>query len=141
MAGEPVQRGGGMLNWVSTVIQHPAVLVGLGGAVGANARYWLGSFLRSLAWMPAGPWTTFAINVTGSLLLGAVAALCRDRAGPWFLLLGTGVCGGYTTFSTFSLELAEAIDRSQWGLAGLYAGGSVLASLTAFIVAYACLKT
>ena len=71
-------------------------------------------------------WGTFAINVSGSILLGIVAALCKDRSGAGFLLFGTGFCGGYTTFSTFSLEVVEAVQRGRWDLAALYIGVSMI---------------
>ena len=84
---------------------------------------------RSL--VPAQPWArdfywgTFVINVSGSILLGVFAALFKDRAGAGFLLLGTGFCGGYTTFSTFSLEVAESVQRGRWDLAAIYVSTSV----------------
>ena len=125
------------MNWLT----HPAVLVGLGGAAGANARYWLGLWFRQQPWAENFAWGTFVINVSGSLLLGVIAAVWRDRGGPGFLLLGTGFCGGYTTFSTFSLEVAEAIQKGRWDLAGVYAGSSVLAGLIAFAAAAALVKS
>jgi fluoride exporter len=128
------------MHWLTAFITHPAVLVGLGGAAGANARYWIGLWFRQQPWAQNFTWGTFVINVSGSLLLGFVAAYFRDRYGPGFLLLGTGFCGGYTTFSTFSLEVAEAIQKGRWDLAGLYAGSSVVAGLIAFAAAAALVK-
>jgi CrcB protein len=116
-------------------------MIGLGGAVGSNARYWLGLWFRQQPWAQNFTWGTFVINVSGSLILGIVAAVFRDRASPGFLLLGTGFCGGYTTFSTFSLEVAEAIQKGRWDLAALYAGSSVLAGFLAFAFAAALMRT
>jgi len=128
------------MSWLTCVLTHPITLIGLGGAVGSNARYWIGLWFRAQPWAQEYTWGTFVINVSGSLLLGIVAALFRDRAGPGFLLLGTGFCGGYTTFSTFSLEVAEAIQKGRWDLAALYAGTSVLGGLIAFAAAVALVR-
>ena len=125
------------MTWLTAILTHPVTLIGLGGAVGATARYWIGLWFRTQPWAQEYTWGTFVINVSGSLLLGVVAAVFRDRAGPGFLLLGTGFCGGYTTFSTFSLEVAEAIQKGRWDLAGLYAGTSVVGGLIAFAAATA----
>jgi CrcB protein len=113
-----------------------ALLVGLGGALGSNARYWLGHWFKAQPWAQDYFWGTFVINVSGSVLLGLVAALFRDRVGAGFLLLGTGFCGGYTTFSTFSLEVVEFLQRGRWDLALLYAGTSVLAGFAGFAAVF-----
>ena len=126
--------------WLTAFLLHPATLIALGGAVGANARYWLGLWFRAQPWAQEFTWGTLVVNVSGSLALGVVAAVFKDRSGPWFLLLGTGFCGGYTTFSTFSLEVAEAIQKGRWDLAGLYVGSSVLGGLIAFAAAAALVR-
>ena len=122
--------------WLAGVVTHPAFLVGLGGALGSNARYWLGLWFRTQPWTTSFHWGTFTINVSGSLLLGIVAVLFRDRAGSGFLLLGTGFCGGYTTFSTFSLEVTEALRAGRWDIAAAYVFSSVAAGFLAFAIAY-----
>ena len=93
---------------VAAFVTHPVVLLAVGGGAGANARYWLG---RLVAWVQgpvAFPWATLLINVSGSVVLGLVAAAYLGHPDParrnWYLLLGTGFCGGFTTFSTFSYE-------------------------------------
>ena len=106
-------------------LMHPAVLVGVGGALGSNARYWLGRWFQLQPWAKDFYWGTFCINVTGSILLGLIAALFKDRAGTGFLLLGTGFCGGYTTFSSFSLQTLNLMNDGEW----LYAAGNVVASV------------
>jgi len=128
------------MNWLYAILVHPATLVGLGGAIGSNARYWLGLWFRAQPWAQHYTWGTFAINVSGSLVLAVVAAIFRDKASPGFLLLGTGFCGGYTTFSTFSMEVSESIHRGRWDLAALYAGSSVVAGLIAFMVTAALMR-
>ena len=109
-----------------------AVVVG----VGAWARY-------AVAWLVAGrsegaafPWPTFGINVVGSFLLGLFVVWFRTHPQPvWYLLLGTGFCGGFTTFSTFSIETLELIEKDRLGLAVLYASGSVAAGLMGAMLA------
>jgi len=129
------------MTWLTAILAHPVTLIALGGAVGSNARYWIGLWFRSQPWAQEFMWGTFVVNLSGSLLLGVVAAVFKDRAGPGFLLLGTGFCGGYTTFSTFSLEVAEAIQKGRWDMAGLYVGTSVLGGLIAFLAAAAMVKS
>ncbi|MBI2806389.1 MAG: fluoride efflux transporter CrcB [Planctomycetes bacterium] len=90
---------------------HPVVLLTLGGAAGTNARYWLGRWIASHHWTEHFPLATFVINVTGSLLLGLSVLPLRDRLPAWYILLGVGFCGGYTTFSTFALETVDLIRR------------------------------
>ena len=129
-----------MNQWIQQLVTHPVVLLSLGGALGCNARYWLGRWFKAQPWASDYAWGTFVINVSGSLLLGIIAALYRDRAGTGYLLWGTGFCGGFTTFSTFSLEVAEALQNGRWDIAFLYAGTSVLAGFIAFAFAFACLR-
>jgi CrcB protein len=114
------------------------LLVGLGGGVGAMARYGV-----SLA-MPQAPssWplATFLINVSGSLLIGVLAGWlsAKGEAGePWRLLIGVGVLGGYTTFSAYSLETLRLIERNDIAGATTYAVGSVLAGLAAVAIGVA----
>ncbi|MBM3982477.1 MAG: fluoride efflux transporter CrcB [Planctomycetes bacterium] len=105
-------------------------LLMLGGGAGANARYWLGKLLGGDP--GAFPWATFAINVGGSVALGALAALCLNPDAPrkyWYLLLGTGFCGGFTTFSTFSLETVTLLHAGRTGTAAAYVLGSVAAGV------------
>ena len=121
-------------------LTHPALLVGIGGAVGSNARFWLSYWFRQQPWARDYFWGTFTINVTGSILLGLVAALCKDRLSPGFLLLGTGFCGGYTTFSSFSLEVIEFIHAGRWDLAAVYISSSIVGGVLGFLAAYLMLR-
>ena len=98
-------------------------LIALGGA--------LGSVLRYLAVAAIGaPWGTALVNVLGSLAIGAVFVLFDTRAG-WQLFLMTGVLGGFTTFSAFSLDTLKLIQQGQTLQAGLYVLTSVALSLVA----------
>lgn len=108
------------------------LLVALGGAIGASARYGVG--LAAARLFGTGfPWGTLTVNVLGGLAMGLlVGAFGHDRAKV--LLLGTGVLGGFTTFSAFSLETVLMLERGAFGLAGLYVAASVLAAMAALMV-------
>lgn len=107
----------------------------LGGGAGAAFRYHLGRLMTQ--WLgpntvTAFPWATLTCNVVGSLAMGLLAGwLARHSEGGDHLrlLLGVGLLGGFTTFSSFSLELMLLIERGQASLAFIYAGVSVLAGL------------
>lgn len=97
--------------------------VGSGGALGCMARYALSGLLLA-GYAPAGlPVGTFAVNAAGSLLIGILLATVRD--GGLSLLLVTGFCGGFTTFSTFSADAVRLLRDGAWGTAGLYVALSV----------------
>ena len=114
-------------------------LVFAGGGAGALLRHVLGRAMTGWfgpAAMTAFPWATLTVNVTGSLAMGLLAGWLvrhgQDAAAAsdhWRLLLGVGLLGGYTTFSSFSLEMMLLIERGQGGLAFAYAAISVIAAL------------
>ena len=114
--------------------------VALGGAIGALLRYQSGRLMTH--WLgpnvvTAFPWATLTVNVVGSLVMGALAGfLARHGQGgeQWRLVVGVGVLGGFTTFSSFSLELMLLIERGQAFQALTYALVSVLAGLTALYI-------
>jgi len=126
---------------MNAILTHPILLVGLGGAVGSNLRYWLGWWMRQHGYTATFPWHTLFINATGSMLLALIAVLVRDRVGPWFLLLGVGLCGGYTTFSTFSLETVELVRKGRMDLASLYVGASTLLGFAGFLAVALCSRS
>ncbi len=107
------------------------MLLTVGGALGTNARYWLGLWIAGRGWFLHFPLGTLVINVSGSLLLGLVAVAYHDRLPSAYLFWGVGFCGGYTTFSTFSLELFGLLRTGETRLAFLYATLSVAAGLIA----------
>ena len=109
-----------------TYFTHPVVMLTIGGAIGTNARYWLGRWIALHHWTEHFPLATFTINITGSLLLGLFYLPFHNRLPGWWLLLGVGFCGGYTTFSTFSLETVELIRKHQHGIALLNIVASVV---------------
>lgn len=102
--------------------------VGAGGFVGAVARYLLGL----LPYEGDFPLVTFLINFTGALAIGAVfeaATVWPGLPDNAVLFLKTGVCGGFTTFSTFSLETLTLLERGKYATGAAYACGSVLVCL------------
>jgi len=103
------------------------LLVALGGAVGSVARY--GAGVAAARWFGlAFPWGTLTVNIIGGIAMGLLAA----RVGPDHenarLLIGTGLLGGFTTFSAFSLETVRLMEQ-QPGLAALYALASLVLSV------------
>jgi fluoride exporter len=112
-----------------------------GGAVGGLLRVWLGLHLTHGAadW----PWATFAINISGSFLLGYLATRLLERLPQSTYrrpLLGTGFCGAYTTFSTMQLELLEIVEAHRYGLAVGYAAASLSAGYAAIWIATALVR-
>jgi len=122
-----------MPDWFVAFWVHPATLLAVGGGAGANARYWFGKLVTHLQGDIEFPFATLIINVSGSMILGLVAGSFLNHPNPlhrhWYLLLGTGFCGGYTTFSTFSYETFKLMQDGKLGLAVLYSLGSVVAGL------------
>ena len=112
-------------------------LVALGGAIGASLRH--GAGLAAVRLLPAGwPWGTLFVNVAGSLAMGLVVgwlALKGGEAGVGTrLFLATGVLGGFTTFSAFSLEVADFMREGAMARAAGYAGVSLLFGVCALFV-------
>ena len=112
----------------------PTVLwVALGGAMGSAARYsvnvWSGRLLGT-----AFPWHTLAVNLIGCFAMGVLVelmALKLNVGNDIRAFLTTGILGGFTTFSAFSLDFALLVERKSYAAAGAYAAGSVLFSLVA----------
>ena len=112
--------------------------IALGGAVGSVLRYGIGSMLQQRvgAGFPVG---TLVVNVTGSLLLGfLVRYLFETTVSPEMrAALTIGLCGGYTTFSTFSVDTVRLIEEGSWERASAYVLASVVLSLLATIAGLA----
>ncbi len=107
--------------------------VGLGGFLGANARYLLGGVIAE-RWGAVFPWATFVINISGSFVLGVFLAFAEER--PWVnpssrLMFAVGFVGAYTTFSTFEYESIRLLQDGEMLLAFANIAGSVMAGLFA----------
>lgn len=113
--------------------------VAIGGALGSVGRYWLNGIIsEKISSAGTFPLGTLVINVTGSFLIGIFAALTipegrmdsQSRAFATQLVM-IGICGGYTTFSSFSLQTLNLIRDREW----LYAGGNILLSVVLCMIA------
>lgn len=121
------------------------LLVMLGGALGSYLRYGVGRWVGNQPWGQGFPVGTVLINVSGSFILGIVATLVLERMPPeghgWYLLLGTGFCGGFTTFSTFEWETYRLVRDGSWGLAAANVAGSVAAGFAGVLLGVALAGT
>lgn len=115
--------------------------VAVGGALGSVARYltvvaagrWFGSSF---------PWGTLAVNLIGSLVMGILAELAAQRLSfpePWRVFLFVGILGGFTTFSSFSLDVVTLMNRSL-GLAFAYVAGTLLLGIGALFLGLALVR-
>lgn len=106
-----------------------SIYVAMGAAIGANARYWIGYFAKAIS--QPFPWPTLIINILGSMLLGAFSATALLKGWGWQgrLFFAVGICGGFTTFSTFSFEVLDLFYEKSWRMAGLYATVSFVLSV------------
>lgn len=108
--------------------------VALGGAIGASGRFLTNAaVMRAIG--PGFPYGTLIVNVMGSFLMGVLVVVLAQKGGTRFApFLMTGVLGGFTTFSAFSLDALAIWERGQVALAGAYVAGSVVLSIIALIV-------
>jgi fluoride exporter len=111
--------------------------VAIGGALGSVGRFWLSGLVAS-RFGETFPWGTLVINVTGSFVIGIIGALASPEGrmdspsrafATQFLMIG--ICGGYTTFSSFSWQTLRLLQDREW----LYAGGNVILSVTLCMIA------
>lgn len=118
-----------------------AIQVALGGAIGASLRY--GANLGiGLLLGAAFPWHTLAVNVIGSALMGGLMVLLAHRGQQQLApFLMTGILGGFTTFSAFSMDTISLAQRGETALAAGYVLASVLFSLAAFVCAAAVMRS
>jgi fluoride exporter len=117
--------------------------IGLGGAIGAMARYAVGDALAG--WFGRDfPYGTLAVNLTGSLLIGLILTMLLDRgmaSSTSRQLLVGGILGGYTTFSSFSYETMALLQDGRPARAGIYVASSVLLGLAACYAGYLLART
>lgn len=107
------------------------LLVGGGGFIGANIRYWIGGWFQSRL-TDTFPWPTMLINISGSLVIGIFLGLLDSLHWHpnWRLFFAVGILGGYTTYSTFAYEGMKLLMQREYGRALFYIEGSAL--LTVF---------
>lgn len=126
-------------NWAYAILTNKFVALTLGGAIGTNVRYLLSRWLNEVVWSRGFPLGTFVINVTGSFILGLAAVVILERLPPsqqaWYLLIGTGFCGGYTTFSTFEWETFKLVRDGNFAFALLNVVGTVLVGFLGVVLA------
>jgi fluoride exporter len=114
-------------------------LIGIGGSLGAAARYLLGIFINNNYRSKPFPMGTLIINISGSFLLGLLAKLYSANeisAAVWFFA-GVGFCGAYTTFSTFGYETITLIQSNKAVIAGAYVLSSVIVSIVTAAIGFA----
>lgn len=119
--------------------------IAIGGALGSLGRYWVSEAL-AVAFGPSFPWGTLLVNVSGSFVIGFVAG-GSGAGGRWiesafarqFIMIG--LCGGYTTFSAFSLQTVTMLQTGDVGRAGLNVAGSVGLCLAATFLGFVSAAT
>ena len=119
------------------------LLAALGGAIGSAARYLVNVSAGHLFGVNF-PWGTIAVNILGSFIMGLVVALGAlkfNMTSEMRVFIATGLLGGFTTFSAFSLDVALLFERKEIGLAGLYLAGSVGLSILALFAGLYLVRT
>jgi CrcB protein len=118
--------------------------VAVGGAVGSMWRYAMMTLIGHFTKAGEFPWGTFAVNVLGGFLMGlwiaAMAHILPARGKDLHLLFAVGVLGGFTTFSTFSLDTFLLLERGLLAQAGAYIVGSVVLSVLALVLGMWCIR-
>ena len=133
------EQAAGGLFWKS---EMNYLLVFFGGGLGASLRHGV-NMASGRLFGTAFPYGTFIINITGSIVMGLIAgylAFKGEASQHWRLFLMTGILGGYTTFSAFSLDTALLYERGAIGLAVLYVLGSVMLSIVGLFAGLALVR-
>lgn len=114
-------------------------LVMAGGAIGSYLRYFVSKWIGNQSWSEGFPFATMLINISGSFILALVAVIVVERLpsehAGWYLLLGTGFCGGFTTFSTFEWETYQLVRDGSWILGLGNVVGSVVGGFAGVLLA------
>lgn len=111
------------------------LLVGLGGGIGSMLRYATGVLINTKYF----PWSTLTVNIVGSFIIGVVFAISvKDESflNNWKIFVATGICGGFTTFSAFSLENVSFIQSGKYGMALTYICLSIFLGIVAAFLGY-----
>lgn len=115
------------------------LLVGLGGALGSMMRYAFSNWFK----LATFPLATFLVNVIGCFIIGAVfgyALRNEDFAADWRLFLVTGICGGFTTYSAFSVEMLTLLQQNRIGTFAVYLLATIILGLLATWLGYILMK-
>jgi CrcB protein len=132
------EAGNGLRKWLGLVLRNKMLTLMVGGALGTAARYLIGRWFNAQPWGQTFPYGTMVINVSGSFILAVAAVIILERLPPehqnWYLLIGTGFCGGYTTFSTFEWETFRLIRDGSWWLALANIGVSLVAGMVGVLL-------
>ena len=114
------------------------LLVGAGGMLGSMLRYIASLVIKQ----PNFPYATILVNVFGSLLIGMIMGWSakQDNSAFWRLLLATGICGGFTTFSAFAWENIQLLNEHRYLHFCIYAGGTLILALIAVAGGYWLIK-
>lgn len=116
------------------------ILVAIGGALGSVFRYSIGILFSSFS-LTTFPWGTLFVNITGSFLMGIVFFISKDFLSEEFkLFLSVGLLGGYTTFSTFSLDVINMLFNKDYLLSILYILTSVFISIFFLLAGFLFMK-
>ncbi len=110
--------------------------VAMGGALGSVVRFELAGAFQP-AWWPGFPFGIFTVNILGGFLMGVIVAMAAEKLNmtpETRAFLTTGVLGGFTTFSTFSLDSVMLMQRGAYVQAGAYIAGSVILSIAALLL-------
>lgn len=113
---------------------HPYLWIAAGGALGSMARFWFTGVAARL-FGETFPWGTLLINILGSFVIGLFVALTSPEGGRYIvdpnirMFVTVGICGGFTTFSAFSLQTMVLMQEGEWLQAGGYVVGSVVLCL------------
>jgi CrcB protein len=123
----------------------PYLLVFFGAGIGGSLRHAVNVGCARYCGI-AFPWGTLTVNILGSFIMGALAGWLAFKAGegwtqPLRLFLTTGILGGFTTFSAFSLDAVLIWERGQAGLAALYVAATVLLSVIGLVIGLALIRT
>ena len=116
--------------------------VGVGGGIGALARYYIAGWIQAAG--SAFPWGIFVVNITGGLLMGIIveaSALKLNLSPELRTFLTVGILGGYTTFSTFSLDSVLLLQKGEYAQAAVYMVGSVVLSILALLAGLWLVRT
>jgi CrcB protein len=113
------------------------IIIAFGGALGSVARYMMQSFIGSLTG-PNFPYGTLIVNISGSIIMGLfigwLARTNHENAQQLRFFIAIGILGGYTTFSSFSLEAITLYQEGRWLAMGMYIAGSVVLSLAGLLI-------